>query len=275
MAAIKQRHRRHGAEQPDRAGLGQPRRADRPRRAQHPVVVAMRELADEYIASASGSVRSTQERRDAAPASRSLSEEARDEPCRPSRQRPSQPAVADRATTTATGSCQRRPRRRIVDPFAAVKARVHQALIDSLGPQLYDPHLDRGRARSPGAARRSRRSSTPSRPRSRTPTAPGSPRRSPTRSSATGRSSRCCATPRSPRSWSTAPTTSTSSAPARSTRSTPHFSTDAHLRRTIDKIVGRVGRRIDEASPLVDARLPDGSRVNAVDPADRPRRRRC
>ena len=45
-----------------------------------------------------------------------------------------------------------------------------------------------------------------------------------------------------------------------------HFSSDAHLRRTIDKIVGRVGRRIDEASPLVDARLPDGSRVNAVIP---------
>ncbi len=42
------------------------------------------------------------------------------------------------------------------------------------------------------------------------------------------------------------------------------FSNEAHLRRVIDKIVGRVGRRIDEASPLVDARLPDGSRVNAV-----------
>src|SRR5689334_17691330 len=40
------------------------------------------------------------------------------------------------------------------------------------------------------------------------------------------------------------------------------FSNEAHLRRVIDKIVGRVGRRIDEASPLVDARLPDGSRVN-------------
>jgi pilus assembly protein CpaF len=42
------------------------------------------------------------------------------------------------------------------------------------------------------------------------------------------------------------------------------FSDEAHLRRTIDKIVGRVGRRIDESSPMVDARLPDGSRVNAV-----------
>jgi pilus assembly protein CpaF len=44
------------------------------------------------------------------------------------------------------------------------------------------------------------------------------------------------------------------------------FSDEAHLRRTIDKIVARVGRRIDEASPMVDARLPDGSRVNAVVP---------
>jgi pilus assembly protein CpaF len=44
------------------------------------------------------------------------------------------------------------------------------------------------------------------------------------------------------------------------------FSDDAHLRRTIDKIVGRVGRRVDETSPMVDARLPDGSRVNAIVP---------
>ncbi len=44
------------------------------------------------------------------------------------------------------------------------------------------------------------------------------------------------------------------------------FSTEEHLRRTIERIVSNVGRRIDEASPLVDARLPDGSRVNAVVP---------
>jgi pilus assembly protein CpaF len=44
------------------------------------------------------------------------------------------------------------------------------------------------------------------------------------------------------------------------------FDDDLHLRRTIEKIVGRMGRRIDEASPMVDARLPDGSRVNAVLP---------
>jgi pilus assembly protein CpaF len=44
------------------------------------------------------------------------------------------------------------------------------------------------------------------------------------------------------------------------------FADEGHLRRTIDKIVGRVGRRVDESSPMVDARLPDGSRVNAVIP---------
>jgi pilus assembly protein CpaF len=44
------------------------------------------------------------------------------------------------------------------------------------------------------------------------------------------------------------------------------FLDDAHLMRIIDKIVSRVGRRVDEASPMVDARLPDGSRVNAIIP---------
>jgi pilus assembly protein CpaF len=44
------------------------------------------------------------------------------------------------------------------------------------------------------------------------------------------------------------------------------FADESHLRRTIEKIVARVGRRVDESSPMVDARLPDGSRVNAVVP---------
>ncbi len=42
------------------------------------------------------------------------------------------------------------------------------------------------------------------------------------------------------------------------------FRDDAHLMKIIDKIVARVGRRVDESSPMVDARLPDGSRVNAI-----------
>jgi pilus assembly protein CpaF len=44
------------------------------------------------------------------------------------------------------------------------------------------------------------------------------------------------------------------------------FTSDAQLRRVIERIVSRVGRRIDESSPLVDARLEDGSRINAIIP---------
>lgn len=44
------------------------------------------------------------------------------------------------------------------------------------------------------------------------------------------------------------------------------FSSEEHLRKVIERIVSKVGRRIDESSPLVDARLEDGSRVNAVIP---------
>src|SRR5437899_3273929 len=44
------------------------------------------------------------------------------------------------------------------------------------------------------------------------------------------------------------------------------FNDEWHLRRIINKMVAQVGRRIDESSPMVDARLPDGSRVNAVIP---------
>ena len=49
-------------------------------------------------------------------------------------------------------------------------------------------------------------------------------------------------------------------------RSHVGFADDAHVLRIIDKIVSQIGRRIDESSPMVDARLPDGSRVNAIIP---------
>ncbi len=47
-------------------------------------------------------------------------------------------------------------------------------------------------------------------------------------------------------------------------KSLVRFKDNAHLQRIIQKIVGQAGRRIDESSPMVDARLPDGSRINAV-----------
>lgn len=52
----------------------------------------------------------------------------------------------------------------------------------------------------------------------------------------------------------------------RITRSSARFTSEEHLRQVIERIVSRIGRRIDESSPLVDARLADGSRVNAVIP---------
>ena len=52
----------------------------------------------------------------------------------------------------------------------------------------------------------------------------------------------------------------------RLTRTAHAFNDESHLRRIINKMVGQIGRRIDESSPMVDARLPDGSRVNAIIP---------
>lgn len=50
------------------------------------------------------------------------------------------------------------------------------------------------------------------------------------------------------------------------TQTSTRFGSEEHLRRVIDRIVSKVGRRIDESSPLVDARLADGSRVNVIIP---------
>ncbi len=149
---------------------------------------------------------------------------------------------------------------------ASSRSTVHNRLLTAARPQAVRRRPDPVRARADGARRPAGGDAGRGRPASPRPTAPGSPRRSPTTSSATARSSRSCATPTSPRSWSTAATTSGSSAPASCSKVEGRFSDEAHLRRTIDKIVSRIGRRVDESSPMVDARLPDGSRVNAVIP---------
>lgn len=154
---------------------------------------------------------------------------------------------------------------RVVDPFAAVKASVHQALLDSLGPQLYDPHLDQNELET--KVRHTLQEvidseETPLSLSDRTRIAqevadeilghgPLEPLlRDSEISEIMVNGPDKIFVERAGKIYSV----------------DTHFSTDAHLRRTIDKIVGRVGRRIDEASPLVDARLPDGSRVNAVIP---------
>jgi pilus assembly protein CpaF len=152
-----------------------------------------------------------------------------------------------------------------VDPFARVKESVHQALIGSLGPQLYDPHLEQSdleqRVRLTLQAV-IESEDTPLSAADRTRIAQDvsdeilghGPLESLLRDAEV--------------------TEIMVNGPhqiyiERSGKIFPvaaSFTSDLHLRRTIDKIVGRVGRRIDEAQPMVDARLPDGSRVNAVIP---------
>jgi len=146
-----------------------------------------------------------------------------------------------------------------------VKASVHQGLIDSLGPQLYDPHLKQadleqrvrltlqtvleGESTPLSASDRTRISQEvadeilghgPLEPLLRDPEVTEIMVNGPHQ----------IFIERAGKIYPVAAT----------------FTNEAHLRRTIDKIVGRVGRRVDESQPMVDARLADGSRVNAVVP---------
>jgi pilus assembly protein CpaF len=154
-------------------------------------------------------------------------------------------------------------RPRIVAPFAAVKASVHQALLDSLGPQLYDPHLDQGELES-----KVRHTLQEVIDQEETPLSLADR----TKISQEVSDEILGHGPLEPLLRDSEITEimvngAESIYVERAGKLYPvdtRFATEAHLRRTIDKIVGRVGRRIDEASPLVDARLPDGSRVNAV-----------
>ena len=170
--------------------------------------------------------------------------------------RRTQQAASDAASGAPAPAANER--QRVVDPFSAVKASVHQALLDSLGPQLYDPHLDQSELET--KVRHTLQEvidheETPLSLADRTRISLGHG-------------------PLEPLLRDSEITEIMVNGPdsiyvERAGKLYPveaRFSSDAHLRRTIDKIVGRVGRRVDEASPLVDARLPDGSRVNAVIP---------
>ncbi|HWD83998.1 MAG TPA: ATPase, T2SS/T4P/T4SS family, partial [Kribbella sp.] len=159
------------------------------------------------------------------------------------------------------------PRRaaRNADPFAAVKRSVHQGLLESLGPKLYDAHLDQRDLEQRV-----------------TQTLQAVLQRDDTPMTVTDRAR--VAQEVSDEILGHGPLEPYLRDPGvseimvnghdqiyveRNGRLLPvdaAFSDESHLRRTIDKIVSRVGRRVDDASPMVDARLPDGSRVNAVVP---------
>jgi len=153
--------------------------------------------------------------------------------------------------------------RRALDPFGTVKASVHQAMLESLGPQLYDPRLGQGELES-----RVRQTLQAVLDSEQTPLAAADRTRIAQEVSdeilGHGPLEPLLRDPEVTEIMVNGPDSIYVERAGRLHQVDAHFASDAHLRRTIDKIVGRVGRRVDEASPLVDARLMDGSRVNAV-----------
>ena len=87
-----------------------------------------------------------------------------------------------------------------------------------------------------------------------------------TRSSAWGRSSRCCQDPSITDILVNGHRQVYVERKGLLELTNVRFHDDGHLLRIIDKIVSQVGRRVDESNPMVDARLSDGSRVNAIIP---------
>jgi pilus assembly protein CpaF len=155
--------------------------------------------------------------------------------------------------------------RKHVDPFAELKRTVHQRLLETLGPKLYDAHMTQGELET--KVRQTLQETlaaqdTPLTVQDRTRIAqeiaddilgygPIEPfLRDPdiTEIMVNGYDSIYI------------------ERAGRISQAEGGFNDDHHVKRTIDKIVGRVGRRVDESSPMVDARLPDGSRVNAIIP---------
>jgi pilus assembly protein CpaF len=157
------------------------------------------------------------------------------------------------------------PRQRVVDPYAEIKARVHTSLLQTLGPTLYDANMDESEL-----DHRVRQTLQSVIEEEETPL--------------TGSERARIAQEVADEILGHGPLESLLRDPEvseimvngyqnifveRAGRLSPvpvSFLDEAHLRRTIDKIVAKVGRRVDEASPMVDARLQDGSRVNAVVP---------
>ncbi len=184
-------------------------------------------------------------------------------------------ARADRAAGTEhadgrSGLVQRRPTARNrrsapIDPFLDLKREVHQSLLDNLGPKLYDSRLTQ-----PELEQKVRQTLQ------EVLSAGDMPLTTPDRTRIAGEIADDILGygPIEPYLRDVDITEIMVNGPdqiyvERTGRIHPvdgRFADEPHLRRTIDKIVGRVGRRVDEASPMCDARLPDGSRVNAIIP---------
>jgi pilus assembly protein CpaF len=172
--------------------------------------------------------------------------------------------VDDDTTDEAVSTATPKPKRH-VDPFADLKRTVHQRLLETLGPKLYDAHTTQSELETKVRQTLQETLSaqdTPLTVQDRTKIAqeiaddilgygPIEP---------------FLRDPDITEIMVNGPDAIYIERAGRISQTQGGFNDDAHVKRTIDKIVGRVGRRVDESSPMVDARLPDGSRVNAIIP---------
>ncbi len=169
-------------------------------------------------------------------------------------------SAAPQSAGQAAASGQDAP---VDDPLGAVKERVHQELLDILGPRLYDPHL-----READLAAQVRQTLQDVIEAEQTPLSLGDRTRISQEVSdeilGHGPIEPLLRDPEVSEIMVNGPDHIFVERAGKIYPVDARFSNDTHLRRVIDKIVARVGRRVDESSPLVDARLPDGSRVNAV-----------
>jgi pilus assembly protein CpaF len=148
------------------------------------------------------------------------------------------------------------------DPFSELKNRIHLALINELGPQLFsigvDPGEIRGRVESDLKERLQQEAGLSREDRERllaeiTDDVVGY-----------GPLERLLADESISEVMVNGPHEIWVERSGRLYETNMRFTDESHLRRIINKMVAQVGRRIDDSSPMVDARLPDGSRVNAI-----------
>jgi pilus assembly protein CpaF len=151
------------------------------------------------------------------------------------------------------------------DPYAAVKRNLHSALLDSLGPRLYDARM--GQAELEAKVRQTLQSVLE---RDETPITAADRTRVVQEVAdeilGHGPLETYLRDPEVTEIMVNGPDRIFVERFGRIAAVEGAFTSEEHLRQVIDKIVARVGRRVDEASPMVDARLADGSRVNAVVP---------
>jgi pilus assembly protein CpaF len=150
------------------------------------------------------------------------------------------------------------------DPFAEVKNRVHLSLIDDLGRQIFNTTLDpaalRERVRAEIAARLDQEEGIAREDREQLTVALTDD------ILGHGPLERLLADDSVTEIMVNGPHDVWLERNGRLQKTAVRFSDESHLRRVISKMVAEVGRRIDEGSPMVDARMPDGSRINAVIP---------